>query len=194
MVYWLCRNIVYLWLHLRFRIRIEGLEHIPEGGCILGMNHASNYDPLLVGSHTPRKMHIMAKEELFRTRFFAWLFNHMGAFPVKRGQPDVKSLKHSLKLIEQGNIFSIFFEGTRSQTEEIQEPKKGIGFLVSKSGAPVVPTYIYGVKKGWLGRAGVIFGPQLHFEKGMDYEEIAAKIVDAIQMLKQQQEQRGLAD
>lgn len=194
MVYWFCRNIVYLWLHFRFRIRIEGLKHIPAGGCILGMNHTSNYDPLLVGAHTPRKMHIMAKEELFANRFLQWLFGHMGAFPVKRGQADVKSLKHSLKLIERGEIFAIFLEGTRSQTEDMQEPKKGIGFLVSKSGAPVVPTYIYGVKKGWFQKAGVIFGPPLRFEKGMDYEEIAAKIVEAIQILKKQHEQRGLAE
>ncbi|WP_274379989.1 lysophospholipid acyltransferase family protein [Paenibacillus mucilaginosus] len=85
MVYWIIRNAVKLWLYLRFRIQVKGVRHIPEGGCILAMNHRSNYDSLLVGVHTPRKMHIMAKEELFRSKLGAWVITEMGAFPVKRG-------------------------------------------------------------------------------------------------------------
>ena len=68
MVYRVIRRLVYLWLHLRFKIKIEGLEHIPSEGCILAMNHTSNWDPLFVGVHTPRKMYIMAKEELFKIK------------------------------------------------------------------------------------------------------------------------------
>ncbi|GAA4711746.1 lysophospholipid acyltransferase family protein [Brevibacillus fulvus] len=183
MIYWFCRTAVYLWLHIRFRIKIEGMENIPEGSCILGMNHTSNYDPLMVGSHVPRKMHIMAKEELFRNRIFAWLLSKFGAFPVKRGQADVKSLKQSLRLLQEGKIFAIFLEGTRSKTEEMQDPKKGIGFLVGKSEAPVIPTYIYGVKKGWRQQAGIVYGKPMTFAKGMDYTEIATAIAEAIKQL-----------
>ena len=106
----------------------------------------------------------------------------MGSFPVKRGNADLKSLKHTLKLLQQGNIFSIFIEGTRSKTGQMQEPKKGVGFLVEKSKAPVIPTYIYGVKGKWGSKAGVIFGPQLKFET-TDYIEIAAQVAQAIQEL-----------
>lgn len=184
MVYTIVRNCVKLWLHLRFRVRIDGIENIPhEGGCILAMNHTSNYDSLLVGTHTPRKMYIMAKEELFHKRFFAWLITEMGAFPVKRGQADLKSLKHTLKLIQDGNLFSIFIEGTRSQSGEMQEAKKGIGFIVSKSKAPVVPVYIHGTKHGWFQPAGVVFGPPVQLEDGIKHEEAAARIKEAIEKL-----------
>ncbi|HJV44776.1 MAG TPA: lysophospholipid acyltransferase family protein [Bacillota bacterium] len=182
MVYRMVRTVVYIWLHLRFRIKIEGVHHIPEGSCILAMNHVSNFDPLLVGVHTPRKMFIMAKEELFRSKLFAWLITEMGSFPVKRGSADLKSLKHTLKLLQQGNIFSIFIEGTRSKSGQMQEPKKGIGFLVEKSKAPVIPTYIYGVKGKWGSRAGVIFGPPLKFDT-TDYVEIANQVAQSIQNL-----------
>ncbi|WP_025025853.1 lysophospholipid acyltransferase family protein [Caldalkalibacillus mannanilyticus] len=184
MVYHIVRFCVKMWLYLRFKVSIKGLEHIPDKGCILAMNHTSNYDSLLVGTHTPRKMYIMAKEELFKKRFFAWLISEMGAFPVKREQADLKSLKHTLKLVKDGNIFSIFIEGTRSKTGEMGAPKKGIGFIVSKSNAPVIPTYVYGAKGKWFKKAGVIFGQPLHLDEGLDYEEIAQRITQAIQKLK----------
>jgi 1-acyl-sn-glycerol-3-phosphate acyltransferase len=186
MVYSIVRNCVRLWLHIRYRVKITGIENIPEGGCILAMNHTSNYDSLLVGTHTPRKMYIMAKEELFKKRFFAWLITEMGAFPIKRGQADLKSLKYTLKLIQEGSIFSIFIEGTRSKTGEMQEAKKGIGFIVSKSKAHVIPTYVYGARQKWFGRAGVIFGPPVQLAEGLNYEEIAVAIKQSIEQLKGQ--------
>ncbi|MCZ8518650.1 lysophospholipid acyltransferase family protein [Paenibacillus caseinilyticus] len=182
MVYWIIRNAVKLWLYLRFRIRVEGVRHIPQEGCILAMNHRSNYDSLLVGVHTPRKMYIMAKEELFKNRIGAWVIAEMGAFPVKRGSADIRSLKHSLKLVEEGCLLSLFIEGTRSQSEEMGDPKKGIGFLVAKSRAPVVPVRIQGASGGWFSRASVTFGPPLTVE-GKDYEEIARQVSDAIKRL-----------
>jgi 1-acyl-sn-glycerol-3-phosphate acyltransferase len=133
-------------------------------------------------------MYIMAKEELFKMRFFAWLITEMGAFPVKRDQADLKSLKHTLKLVQKGNIFSIFIEGTRSKTGEMQAPKKGIGFIVGKSNAPVIPTYVYGAKSKWFKKAGVIFGQPITIAEESDYEVIANLISDAIIQLKVQHE------
>lgn len=183
MVYQIIRALVKFFLHIRFRVQVTGMENIPEGACILAMNHTSNFDPLLVGTHTPRKMYIMAKEELFRNKYFAWIITEMGAFPIKRGQADLKSLKHSLNLLKNGQIFSIFIEGTRSKTGEMQEAKKGIGFIAGKSKAPVVPTYIYGAKNGWFKPAGIIFGKPLDLTAEMDHEEMAAKIAEGIKAL-----------
>ncbi|WP_245983454.1 lysophospholipid acyltransferase family protein [Ammoniphilus oxalaticus] len=185
-MYHTIRAIVKFYLHLRFRIKIEGIEHIPKDSCILAMNHTSNYDPILVGTHTPRKMYIMAKEELFRIGWFGRLITEMGAFPIKRGQADLKSLKHSLKLLKDGQIFSIFIEGTRSKSGEIQEAKKGIGFIAARSKATVIPTYIHGVNNGWFKPAGVVFGPPIEFPDGLGHEEIANLIAEEIRKLKQQ--------
>jgi len=183
-MYHFIRTVVKAFLHIRFRIKIIGIENIPKGSCILAMNHTSNYDPLLVGTHTPRKMFIMAKEELFKVGFFGWVITEMGAFPIKRGQADLKSLKHSLNLLKEGKIFSIFIEGTRSKSGEIQEAKKGIGFIAVRSKAPVVPTYIYGAKNGWFKPAGVVFGKPIEFPPDLDHEEVATYIAEEIRKLK----------
>lgn len=184
MAYHIVRFAVKMWLYLRFKIKVEGIRNIPSAGCIVAMNHRSNYDSLIVGVHTPRKMYIMAKEELFKNKFFDWLITEMGAFPVKRGKADIKSLRHSLKLIQENNILSIFIEGTRSKTEEMQNLKKGIGFLVDKSKSPVVPTYIQWTEGSWFNHVTVRFGESILFD-GESYEEITEKVAQAIRNLKQ---------
>lgn len=175
-------------MHIRFRIKIQGIENIPKDAAILAMNHTSNFDAPLVGVHTPRKMYIMGKEELFKNKAFAWIIRELGCFPIKRGQADIKSLKNTLKLLKEGNLFSIFIEGTRSKTGEMQEAKKGIGFIVAKSKAPVVPTYIYGMRSSWFKPAGVIFGKPITFEEGLGHIEIANQIAEEIKKLNPKKE------
>ncbi|MBM7662076.1 1-acyl-sn-glycerol-3-phosphate acyltransferase [Bacillus mesophilus] len=185
MVYQIVRSLVRWFLHIRFNVTVKGKENIPEGAVILAMNHQTNWDSLLAGTHTPRKMYIMAKESLFRKKIFAWLITEMGAFPVNREKADIKSLKHTLKLLKDEKIFSLFIEGSRSETEDMQDPKKGVGFIVSKSKAPVVPTYIYGVRNTWGGNAGVVFGKPMYFEGELDYEEISKQVATGIKKLKE---------
>jgi 1-acyl-sn-glycerol-3-phosphate acyltransferase len=185
MVYHFIRFVVGLAVRVKYRLKIKGKENIPDGGVIIAMNHQDAWDPLLVGTNTPRKLHIMAKESLFKNKLLAWTITEMGAFPINREKADIKSLKHSLKLLKEGKLFSLFIEGTRSKTGEIQEPKKGVGFIVAKSGAPVVPTYIYGTaNKKWFSEAGVIFGEPISFGDETDYEVISNKIAEAIKQLK----------
>jgi 1-acyl-sn-glycerol-3-phosphate acyltransferase len=188
LVYKISVMVVKFLFNIRFKLKIEGIENIPQGATILAMNHTSNFDAPMVGVYTPRKMYIMGKEELFRNKFFAWLINELGCFPIKRGQADIKSLKHTLKLLKNGNIFSIFIEGTRSKTGEMQEAKKGVGFIVAKSKAPVVPVYIYGTRNGWFKPAGVIFGKPITVEEGLGHEEIANLIAEKIVELKPNKE------
>lgn len=179
---------VRCFLHFRFKTRIIGIENIPEGAAILAMNHTSNFDAPMVGVHTPRKMFIMGKEELFKNKFFAKMIHELGCFPIKRGQADIKSLKHTLRILKEGGLFSIFIEGTRSKTGEMQEAKKGIGFIVAKSKAPVVPTYIYGARDGWFKPAGVIFGKPMTFEGDVSHEEIANLIAEELKKLNPKRE------
>ncbi|MCT8138384.1 1-acyl-sn-glycerol-3-phosphate acyltransferase [Anaerobacillus sp. CMMVII] len=185
MIYHFIRFVVGLAVRVRFRLSIKGKENIPTGGVIIAMNHQDNWDSLLVGTNTPGKLYIMAKESLFKNKLLAWVISEMGAFPINREKADIKSLKHSLKLLREGKIFSLFIEGSRSKTGEMQEPKKGVGFIVAKSGAPVVPTYIYGTtNKKWFGEAGVIFGKPLSFGEETDYEKISNRIAEEITKLR----------
>jgi 1-acyl-sn-glycerol-3-phosphate acyltransferase len=138
---WVCRcffTLVYRW-------KVDGAHHIPaDGPVIVCCNHIGNLDPPLVGSALQRKVHFMAKEELFRVPLLGQLIQALGAFPVKRGASDKRAIKQALTLLEQNRVLVIFPEGTRSKTGELGEGRPGAAFLALKSNATVVPAAIIG--------------------------------------------------
>lgn len=151
MLYALARNIVSFVFHIVYKITIVGKENIPQmnGGFIIASNHVSNLDPPMVGIVFKGKYAFMAKEELFqKSRIFAWLITKLGAFPVKRGSKDLSVIDKALESLDNGKIFVIFPEGTRSKTGELGRAKSGVAITAVRAGAPVVPVFIkYGKKK-----------------------------------------------
>jgi 1-acyl-sn-glycerol-3-phosphate acyltransferase len=128
-----------------FRWQVIGRDHIPkEGPVILCPNHISLWDPPLLGSGIERQVFFMAKEELFRIPVVSFLITQFGAFPVKRGAGDRAAIRSTLKLLEEGKIFGIFPEGTRSKTGEIGEGMSGVAMFALKSQAQVIPVAIIG--------------------------------------------------
>src|SRR5256885_1280662 len=95
--------------------RVTGLEHFPRvGGVLIVSNHVSIADPVVLISVSPRPLVFMAKQELYRARF-AGLFLRWwgGAFPVRRGQNDIRAVRDALALIHAGESLVVFPEGTR---------------------------------------------------------------------------------
>ncbi|EJL40946.1 1-acyl-sn-glycerol-3-phosphate acyltransferase [Brevibacillus agri] len=143
--YRLFRGIFRIIFSLVFRWQVIGREHIPkEGPVILCANHISLWDPPLLGSGIERQVHFMAKEELFKIPLLSFLITKFGAFPVKRGAGDRAAIRTTLKLLEDGKIFGIFPEGTRSKTGEPGEAMPGVAMFALKSQAAVIPVAIIG--------------------------------------------------
>ncbi|USG63535.1 1-acyl-sn-glycerol-3-phosphate acyltransferase [Brevibacillus ruminantium] len=131
-----------------YRWQVIGAEHIPkEGPVILCCNHISLWDPPLLGSGIDRQVHFMAKEELFRIPVISFLITKFGAFPVKRGAGDRAAIRATLKLLEEGKIFGIFPEGTRSKSGELGSGLSGVSMFALKSNAAVIPVAIKGPYK-----------------------------------------------
>lgn len=144
-VYRFTKIVIRFAMSLLFRIRIYGRENIPESGAaIVCSNHISVLDPVIMGPLIKRKVHYMAKEELFNNPFLRWYFPKMGTFPVKRGATDVMAIKTAMNILKQGNVFGIFIEGTRSRSGEARDPKHGTALLAIKTKAPVIPVKIQG--------------------------------------------------
>lgn len=102
MLYRVSRAIVRFLMALLYPFKSEGEGHIPkEGPVVLCSNHISNLDPPLVGITTTRQVYFMAKEELFRIPVLSGLIHRFGAFPVKRGAGDLKSLKTAIQLLKK---------------------------------------------------------------------------------------------
>ncbi|MGE5674110.1 MAG: lysophospholipid acyltransferase family protein [Mycobacterium leprae] len=161
------RGLLAILYRTLYRVRAEGLENIPPtGGVILCGNHFTAHDPIMVGVCANRPVQFMAKEELFRNRFLGFIMRGVGAFPVKRGQPDRAALKRSIDVLQSGGCFGIFPEGTRNRSGKLAKPEPGTAYLALKSGAPVVPVGITSTYK--------LFSPVIvKFGKPMSMERYA---------------------
>ena len=146
--YWVVRFLYFLFYH----IQVEGREHIPtSGGFVLASNHRSYADPPLLATRLRKQRCVfMAKEELFRNKFFGWLIRKMGAFPVTRGAGDNGVIETAEQYVRSGRVLMIFPEGTRSKDGRVGRGKTGVALIAAQTGAPVVPV-------------GITFTGKLHF-------------------------------
>jgi 1-acyl-sn-glycerol-3-phosphate acyltransferase len=169
--WYLCRWIARVF----FALEIEGAEHVPAAGpVILAPNHVSYVDPVLIAISIRRRVHSMAKKELFRNRAMARFLRALQGFPITRERVDPSSVKHALSLLAAGHVVVIFPEGTRGDGQTLGPAKSGIGVVAARSGACVVPVFHWGSERilprgaRWLRRAPlrIRFGPPLRFCTG----------------------------
>ncbi|WP_139994656.1 lysophospholipid acyltransferase family protein [Paenibacillus paridis] len=146
MLYYFFRFLLRVLYTLLFRLEARGTENIPaEGPVVLASNHLSNFDPPTVGVKIKRKVHFMAKEELFKIPVFGPGIRAVGAFPVKRGGVSKDAIKSSIAMVKEGNVLGIFPEGSRHN--QSGAAKKGAAMIAVRSGAAVVPVAIIGKYK-----------------------------------------------
>ncbi|WP_456383007.1 lysophospholipid acyltransferase family protein [Persephonella sp.] len=189
-----------LWFKIRpvfrklLRIEVEGIENIPlEKGCILASNHRSNLDPFVLNTISPRPILFMAKQELFGVPLLGWLIKKAGAIPVKRNRRDISALKRAIELAKMGQCIGIFPEGTRAKPGQFRKPQSGVGLLVSKTEAQVIPVriegtdiiYPVGSKLPKIGKSPITvkIGKPLDIDRSMDYTEISEFIMEKIKQL-----------
>ncbi len=156
--------------------KVYGIGNIPKsGGVIIAPSHTSYLDPPAVGasSRRTRMTHFMARDTLFKNPLMGWCLRQVGVIPLDRDKGDIKAMKTSIQLLKDGAAVALFPEGTRSEDGEFQKPKPGVGFLVSKGNAPVVPVYVHGSYEAWSKNSGglkhkpvsVIFGKLITCEE-----------------------------
>jgi 1-acyl-sn-glycerol-3-phosphate acyltransferase len=133
---------------LVYRYKVINKSNIPDdGGYIIACNHISFSDPVLLGLGQKRRIFFMAKDELFKNKFFGDLIRALGAFPVKRGAGDGKAIKNGEDLINEGNVMGIFIEGGRTKTGELMRPRSGCALVAQQTKVPVVPACITSLGK-----------------------------------------------
>lgn len=138
------KNMAWLLSKLIYRIEYEGLENIPsEGAFILVGNHTHNFDPVVISFATKRKIHYLAKVELFKTKLTKWLFESVECISIDRSKNDIMAIKNALKVLKNGEILGIFPEGTRIKNENDDvQIKSGAALIASKAKVNILPVAI----------------------------------------------------
>ena len=134
-------------LYLFYQERIYGAENVPlTGNLIVVSNHASDFDPLILGSCMGRPVAFMAKEELFELPVISQAIVAFGAYPVKRGAGDRAAIRSAIASINKGWATGIFLQGTRTLDGRVTEPKLGAAMIAAKTHAPFLPVSIWGTE------------------------------------------------
>lgn len=144
--YRFARAVVLGLCKVAFRVRVDGLEHVPPSGAyIVAPTHRSNLDTPFAAFITKRRIRFMAKQELFRNDVGAKLFLALGGVPVERGSPNARAaLKATQAALEAGEPVALFPEGTRRRGREVSDLFDGTAYLAVKLGVPIVPIGIGG--------------------------------------------------
>jgi 1-acyl-sn-glycerol-3-phosphate acyltransferase len=168
--YTLARIVVTLPTIALYRVTARGRGNVPRrGAAVLAPNHFSQADHFFVGVYLWRKVRFMAKSQLFGPPVVTYILKVGGVFPVRRGHRDEKAFETAYELIDQGELLLVYAEGGRSRSRELGTAKPGIGRIALESGAPIIPTAIYGSAgvRGWkrlrFPRVTIEYGEPLTF-------------------------------
>jgi 1-acyl-sn-glycerol-3-phosphate acyltransferase len=168
--YALVRLVATLVIPLLARLRTEGIEHIPsQGPVILALNHISWFDIPLVSVRVPRVNHYMAKSELFQMPLLGGFIRSLGAFPVRRGERDLDSLRTAERILANGEVLVIFPEGHRSGTGRLGPGHPGIAYIAMRTGVPIVPVAVFGTEHILKGAHLGPFAPRVTVRYGTPF-------------------------
>lgn len=140
------RRVIRWGLQLKYHFHVEGTEHVPaEGPFLVAANHCSYLDPPIVAcAILSRQIGFMGRDTLLSNPIARWYFPHIGLIPLDRTRGDLGALRTAIDILKAGKGLCIFPEGTRSPDGELHEAKGGIGFLMARGKAPVLPMHISG--------------------------------------------------
>ena len=183
-----------------FSYRVIGAENmIEEGPCIIAANHCSFFDPPLVGVACRRAIHYLARKSLLEWPILGPIFPELNVIPVDRKNADRSALMGAIRVVKNGGAVLIFPEGTRSPDGNLQPAQPGIGMIVSKTGAPVVPVRVTGSYRAFsrkmhiprIAPIKVSVGSPIRFANDQksnadprsQYQHLSAQILGAIEKL-----------
>lgn len=142
MWYWLFKGIFTPVFKLFFKLKVEGLENLPQkSNFIIVANHNSYLDPLVMMVAIPQRIYAIAMRMLYKMKWLRWFLEINGALSAGSASEKAMNL-----LLRNKNV-GIFPEGGISHNGELMEFRRGAAQLAIRTGRPVVPCAILGTFK-----------------------------------------------
>ena len=188
-----------------FDFKVYGRENlIEEGAAILASNHQSYLDPPCIGMACRNDIYYLARNTLYQRPLIGPLLKRLNTVPVDRDRGDVSSIKAIIRLLRNGHRVIIFPEGTRSLDGQLQPARAGLGMIIAKTLAPVVPVRVFGSFEA-LPRVGglklrpvsVVVGKPMRFSEDAlkgdrdVYQKLSNQVMEKIAGLELPAERRG---
>jgi len=159
-LYWTGYTLCNLVGKVAFDFKVYGRENlIEEGAAILASNHQSYLDPPCIGMACRNDIYYLARNTLYQRPLIGPLLKRLNTVPVDRDRGDVSSIKTIIRLLRSGQRVIIFPEGTRSSDGKLQPARAGLGMIIAKTLAPVVPVRVFGSYEALPRAGGIKFRP-----------------------------------
>jgi 1-acyl-sn-glycerol-3-phosphate acyltransferase len=198
--YWIGYHLSRLVGRLFFQFRVIHRERMLQSGpVILAMNHQSYLDPPLAGTTCDRAIYFLARRTLLDVPLLGWVLPKLNVIPVNQEGVDRSAIKAVIRVLQAGNGVLVFPEGSRTLDGTLQPAEPGLGLVIAKTLAPVVPMRIFGARKA-LPRGGgrlrfvpitVVIGEPIFFSaadieaRGKNlYAQLSDRVMDAIAALR----------
>ena len=153
----LLRFMAWLLVKAVYRLRCEGLEHLPPtGAAVLVANHVSFVDAVVIMGAAPRPVRFVMDHRIFRTPLLGFIFRHCGAIPIASARDDLalmeKAFADVAKALSEGELVAIFPEGRITRDGELQTFRPGISRILAANPVPVVPMALSGLWGSFFSR------------------------------------------
>lgn len=182
-------RLVRLYARLVHHLRVEGRENLPRGRhpgpLVVVANHTAGVDPMLIQAACRFFIRWMMAMDM-QLPSLGWLWRWGEVISVDRNGREVGATREAIRHLEAGGVLGIFPEGTLERPAgHILPFLAGVGLIVHRSGAPVLPVLIEGtpqVDPAWsslwrVSRARVRFLPVIDYTvTGLRATEIAADL------------------
>jgi 1-acyl-sn-glycerol-3-phosphate acyltransferase len=133
-----------------WNIHVEGMERVPATGpAVLCPNHVSFLDSAFLMLVLPRRITYVGKAEYMDDWKTKYLFPAVGMIPIDRsgGNASERALNAAARVLDRGELFGIFPEGTRSRDGVLHRGHTGPARLALRTGAPIVPVGVIGTRE-----------------------------------------------
>ncbi len=204
LTYSICANLSRFFAETLFSYRAYGHKNLIEKGpALMAMNHQSFLDPPLAGICSRRQIYYLARKTLLDWPGMSWLLPRLRVIPVDQDRADMAALKTVIRILREGHCTVIFPEGSRTDNGQLQVAAPGIGLVIAKTLAPVIPMRIFGAYEAFPRGAKsirrvpitVVIGKPIRFtaddvlgDPREVYRRLSATVMDAIAALENPRE------
>jgi 1-acyl-sn-glycerol-3-phosphate acyltransferase len=132
-----------------WKVSTSGMEHVPSsGGAIFCPNHTSVIDSFFLPLVLPRRITFVGKAEYMDSWKTKYIFPAIGMIPIDRtgGDAAERALNTAARVLEAGEFFGIYPEGTRARDGRLHRGRTGAARLALRTGAPIIPVGIKGTR------------------------------------------------
>jgi len=154
----LMRFLAWLLVHTFYRVRVQGLENIPdEGPCVVVCNHVSYVDAVVIAAYVRRPIRFVMDHRIFRVPLLSFIFRTMRTIPIAPAKEDAdmkaRAFAEVADALAAGEIVGIFPEGGLTQNGDMNPFRAGVQQIVATTPVPVVPLALSGLWGSFFSRA-----------------------------------------